>query len=227
MNDPFWYDNIDILYKSEKLIEFFPIAEQTIEEKLNAIMRLSIYITILLYISNEYNVKYLFIAITMGLLTIYIYKNQPEIQNIEKLEDGNETERKCTAPTLDNPFMNVTMKDYLNTDDNGNIVDRLEACDINDPEIKKMADDAFNHNLYRDVGDLWGKNNSQRQFFTMPWTTIPNKQDEFARWLYLSPATCKEDQGACLRYEDIRAKSNGGVQFNPNENPISTKKQEI
>ena len=84
MNDPFWYDNIDILYKSEKFIEFFPIAEQTIEEKLNAIMRLSIYITILLYISNEYNVKYLFIAITMGLLTIYIYKNQPEIQNIEK-----------------------------------------------------------------------------------------------------------------------------------------------
>ena len=28
-------------------------------------------------------------------------------------------------------------------------------------------------NLYRDVGDLYGRNNSQREFYTMPSTTFP------------------------------------------------------
>lgn len=225
MTDPFWYDNIDILYKTDKLIEFFPIKEQTLPERFNAIMRLSIYISLLLYINNQYDSKYLFIILVAGVLTVYIYKNQPKVEllNGDISDIGGSTRPRCTKPTLDNPFMNVTMKDYLNTDENGNIVDRPEACDINDPEIKKMADEAFNNNLYRDVSDVWGKNNSQRQFFTMPWTTVPNKQDEFARWLYLNPETCKEDQDYCLRYEDIRAKSNQGAQFNPNENPVITK----
>jgi hypothetical protein len=56
----------------------------------------------------------------------------------------------------------------------------------------------------------------------MPWTTIPNKQDEFARWLYLSPKTCKEDQDYCLRYEDIRTKR--FIMPNPERNPVSSKK---
>jgi hypothetical protein len=65
---------------------------------------------------------------------------------------------------------------------------------------------------------------SQRNYFTMPWTTIPNKQDEFARWLYLSPKTCKEDQDNCLRYEDIRSKR--FIMPNPHRNPVSSKKLE-
>jgi len=129
---------------------------------------------------------------------------------------------KCTKPTVDNPFMNVTMKDYMNFDENGFVVNRPPACDPNDPEVKKMMDETFSNNLYRDVSDVFGKKNSQRNYFTMPWTTIPNKQDEFARWLYLSPKTCKEDQDYCLRYEDIRSKR--FVMPNPERNPVSSKK---
>ena len=29
----------------------------------------------------------------------------------------------------------------------------------------------------------------------MPVTTIPNKQVEFAKWLYMGPRTCKEGNG--------------------------------
>ena len=119
--------------------------------------------------------------------------------------------------------MNVTMKDYMNLDKNGFIVNRPPACDPNDPEIKKLMDQGFSNNLYRDVSDVFGKNSSQRNYFTMPWTTIPNKQDEFARWLYLSPKTCKEDQDYCLRYEDIRSKR--FIMPNPERNPVSSKKE--
>ena len=79
-----------------------------------------------------------------------------------------------------------------------------------------------NAEMPSDVNDVFGKMNSQRQFYTMPSTTIPNAQDDFAKWLYLNPKTCKEDQDFCLKYEDIRAKR--PVMYNPNQNPVDTKR---
>ena len=82
--------------------------------------------------------------------------------------------------------------------------DRPAGCLSTDKEIKKEIDTQFNYNNFRDVDDLFVRGNSQRQFYTMPSTTIPNDQDGFAKWLYKLPETCKENQTNCLRYEDIR-----------------------
>ena len=80
-----------------------------------------------------------------------------------------------------------------------------EFCDLfiktgleytTDEDIKEK----FNVNLYRDVSDLYGKNNSQRQYYTMPNTQIPNKQREFAELLYKTDKTCKEDGIKCASY---------------------------
>lgn len=266
MSDSIWIQDFKILFQQERLVEFFPTKEQTNEERVNSIVRLSLYVSIALaaYYSNA---KYLSIFIFFLFFTFIVYRHHPETkladnkatsiqeqvqqeaeskaeeekfnphlnnftpslglrskEQLEFEERPDATEGKCTEPTLDNPFMNVTMKDYMNFDEKGFVVNRPPACDPNDPEIKKKMDDAFSNNLYKDVSDVFGKTNSQRNYFTMPWTTIPNKQDEFARWLYLSPKTCKEDQDYCLRYEDIRAKR--FVMPNPHRNPISSKKLE-
>jgi len=110
------------------------------------------------------------------------------------------------------------MKDLLNQDPKTkSIVDRPPACSSSNPDVKKKIDEYFDNNLYKDVNDVFGKMNSQRQFYTMPWTTIPNAQDEFAKWLYLNPKTCKEDQDFCLKYEDVRSKR--PEMYNPNVNP--------
>ena len=276
MSDPIWITNFQIIFKPERVMEFFPVKEQTHEERVNAIVRLSLYTSIILSVYHS-NFKYFAIFVFFLFFTYIVYRHHPtslkETKNpstlpnnigdgrgiqekvqldaeksakeesfnpklnnftpslglrseIEKLEDedrpDNTTDGKCTKPTIDNPFMNVTMKDYMNFDKDGSVVNRPPACDPNDPEIKKLLDESFNNNLYRDVGDVFGKMNSQRNYFTMPSTTIPNKQDEFARWLYLSPKTCKEDQDNCLRYEDIRSKR--FVMPNPERNPVSSKK---
>ena len=242
------------------------IAKLTNEERVNAIVRLSLYVSIILSVYHS-NAKFFAIFVFFLFFTFIVYRHHPtslkksdvsaksiqekaqldaensakqELVNpklnnftpslglrgeMEKLEDEkrpDDTTDKCTKPTIDNPFMNVTMKDYMNFDQNGSVVNRPPACDPNDPEVKKLVDESFNNNLYRDVGDVFGKMSSQRNYFTMPWTTIPNKQDEFARWLYLSPKTCKEDQDNCLRYEDIRSKR--FIMPNPERNPVSSKK---
>ena len=267
MSDPIWIHDFQILFQKERLMEFFPTKEQTNEERVNAIVRLSLYVSIGLAAYHS-NFKYFSIFIFFLFFTFVIYRHHPEVkqkkpkalslheksqleaeknaneeefspklnnftpsfglrsqkEKLELEERPDDTDGRCMEPTLDNPFMNVTMKDYMNFNKDGSLVDRPPACDPNDPKIKQKMDEAFSNNLYRDVSDVFGKTSSQRNYFTMPWTTIPNKQDEFARWLYLSPKTCKEDQDNCLRYEDIRYKR--FVMPNPERNPISSKKLE-
>jgi hypothetical protein len=216
-SDSFWFENPEVIWQSDRLIEFFPTAKLSLEERLNAIVRLSIYISVILSVYKS-EMRFVAIAILTGLFTYYIYINRPikakrDVETFD--ENGNE---KCTMPTPDNPFMNVTMKDYLNVKD-GQTVDRPPACDTQDPEVKKAIDDNFNNNLFRDINDVFGKMNSQRQFFSMPWTEIPNRQGDFANWLYASPKTCKEDNDFCLRYEDVRAKR--PVVGDPTRDPVS------
>jgi hypothetical protein len=221
MNDPFWFDDFSILWHRERSTEFFPTRDQTTEERLNSFMRLTIYIAVLLCFYHK-TPRYSVLVLGMGLLTYFVHEHRDlkQVPRVETLEASEKQSVECTKPTLDNPFMNVTMKDYMNIKD-GQIVDRPPACDTSEPEIKKQMDDSFNNNLFRDVTDVFGKMNSQRQFFTMPSTTIPNRQDEFAKWLYLNPKTCKEDQQYCLRYEDIRAKR--PVFVDDTKNPVSKK----
>ena len=50
----------------------------------------------------------------------------------------------------------------------------------------------------------------------MPYTGMIPDQESFAKWLYLSPPTCHQDQENCLRsgiYEDLR--SNRQIYYDP------------
>ena len=83
--------------------------------------------------------------------------------------------------------MNVLINEYT---ENPN---RPEACkSFNNEMIREDINHSFNYNLYKDVSDVFDRNNSQRQFVTNPATTIPNDQGKFANWLYGVPKTCKE-----------------------------------
>ena len=104
-------------------------------------------------------------------------------QVIEKMENP-------VTPNVENPFMNIN----LITDDK---TKPAAPPSWNNDNIQKKIEDKFNYNLYRDVGDLYGKNNSQREYYTMPSTTIPNNQTSFAKWCYGSGPTCKEKSIYC------------------------------
>ena len=262
-SDPVWIDDFSILFNSNKLTQFFPTKSQTNEERINSIVRLSLYISIMLAIYHS-NIKYCSIFVFFLFFTFIIFKHSSEkvdkqesqlnltkrqqiqlqteikasepnnnkklnnfipslglqnsdniIENLDNTDSNsnsnsnsntntNTNTTNCTVPTVANPFMNFTMADYMTYDNKGSIVDRTAACDASDPNIKAQMDKGFNNNLFKDVNDLFGKGNSQRQFFTMPWTNIVNDQENYANYLYNSPMTCKENQENCLQYEDIR-----------------------
>ena len=102
----------------------------------------------------------------------------------------------CRKPTADNPYANIVFSDYL---DAGNVA---SPCNVDDEELPKKSLELYNSTIFRNVDDVFERENSQRLFYTLPVNTIPNKQTEFARWLYDTGPRCKEDTSKCTYYED-------------------------
>ena len=215
--DKFWSDDIEILFKVDKLSHFFPSTGYSFSEKLNDITRCAFYLSILLYLYNG-NYKFLFIFIVVLILTYMIFHNNEEYKTSRQLISkftnfGNKRYPvEYISPTKNNPFMNISLDDYEKNPNRESIM-RKNGSKKN---INEQINKKFNINLYKDVSDIFGKENSQRQFYTTPITTIPNDQTKFAKWLYNIPKTCKEGNGQqCMRnnfnplYGMLRGKTSG------------------
>lgn len=198
ITDPFWYNDFNILFKQENLTKFFPDYKMTLIEKLNALTRLSIYLGLILYVITK-KYQYLYIPIIILSITYFIYYNyQDKIElflnsydsTLNKFNENILNNPPTIKPTVNNPFMNINLitdpKDQPPAE---------KSWDNN--IIKEDIETNFDHNLYKDVSDLFGKSNSQRQYYTMPSTTIPNNQTEFAKWCYNTGPTCKEQSIQC------------------------------
>jgi len=183
--DEFWYDTPSVLLEKDRLLEFLPSQSMTFVEKLNAMVRFGIYLSVVLFLV-KLNYLYLYIPLVVMVFTYGVYTVTMSKEKFQ--EEYHEKKKKtCQRPTLNNPFMNILLTDYR---DNPN---KKPACNEKiDPTVKNQIDRTFNFNLYQDADDVYGNGNSQRQFFTMPSTTIPNDQETFATWLYKAPKTFKE-----------------------------------
>jgi len=202
---PFWYNDLSILYEKDSIMEFFPSKRFDILRKLNAIVRLSFVYAIIMYFIRK-NTKYLLIPfIAMGITWLVWYKQEDIHTNTilknsisDKLDDLvqiNDLNTECRIPTKENPFMNPTFSDF------GNNVDLpAKSCpSYNNIGVQKRIEELFNEDLYSNVGDIFSKESSQRQFYTVPVNQVPNDQNGFANWCYGTPPTCKEGNSiACL-----------------------------
>lgn len=94
---------------------------------------------------------------------------------------------KFTAPTSKNPFMNVLI-DQIKYNPT-----RAAALSVLDPQVNVTLDQFFKTNFTSDPTDVFGRTQSQRQFYVTPSTTVPNDQESYQNWLYRIPGkTCKE-----------------------------------
>jgi hypothetical protein len=216
-SDMFWFDNPGILISKDRLIEFVPTADMTLNERLNAISRLAIYSgTLLMLIYKNFNMFYIAL-ITLTLLYL-IREHFPDFLNQSAGAVNPELEHmegKLQLPTENNPFMNVLITDYTQNPD------KKPAADIDNPYVKKAVEAEFNKGLNRDVDDIWEKENSQRQFYSTPATTIPNDRSSFVNWCYSTPYSCKDGNLSNCIYDqrelsvkEITNGPNGPMPFN-------------
>ena len=211
-NEKYWFHNIKILIQNYQNI--LPHKDMTYPQKINALVRLSIVIGLVLSIVY-YNHLFLYIPVITMLMTyiLYLFREQELQQNIKQLEVNNNKQNlkfnniplninkdlvnkfegyldevEYVQPETENPFMNAMPFDSRQR----NPAARTVGNPIKEAEVEVT----FDNGTFRDVNDVFDKNNGKRQFFTMPWTTYPNNQGGFADWLYKTPPTCKEGNGA-------------------------------
>jgi len=187
-----FHDPLGFILTERNWFSILPQASHTIEEQLNALVMFSIYFMIgIIVIKGDFRVVYLFLFICF--MTWLFYNHiQTENFNLKKLEDGINIVKEpfqntyCVRPTKQNPFMNVMMNDITN------FPNRPKACNISKPAIKEEVDSFFDEDLPRELSDVYHKNASDRQFFTMPNTTIPNNVDSFTNFVYKINPTRKQ-----------------------------------
>ena len=195
---PFWFDNFSILYDKKYLVEILPKKEFDLSRKLNALLRFTIYYCLIIYLMDTKKIQMLYFILGMAIFT-YVIHSKYKTAIVEKINNKlmndsqniniKELESECRIPTKDNPFMNPLLTDY------GTDKSKKSCSSYNNKGVQRVIEDNFDEDLYKDVTDIFGKNNSQRQFFSVPGDSVPNDRDTFMKWLYQTPSTCKEGNG--------------------------------
>ena len=186
----------------------------TREQKINAITRLVILLTLLGFLFLK-DIKILITGIVaiIVLLFIYHFLNKNDDSNKLKETFSNEeiyekVKHNFSNPTSFNPIMNVLLPEIQ---DNPN---RLEAAPSYNNAVKNNINketknfiisnfdnnETIKKNLFDDQGDNFEFEQSMRQFYSTANTRIPNNQKDFARFCYGNMASCKDgDVEMCFR----------------------------
>jgi hypothetical protein len=205
--DPIWVEDYNQIIRRDRVFDFIPNVDMPFSERINAIVRASIYIgIIMMLVHNNYLYIYLPIIVLVSTYLVYMYQSKEIKENYRNLPrqldpvtenplldrylESRKEKVKCVPTTVDNPFMNA-----LPADDRR----RGPACStINNVELANKVEANFSNNLYKDVNDVFNRNHSERQYYTMPSTTYPNNQGAYVNWLYGGPPTCKESTDKCI-----------------------------
>lgn len=192
----FWLENPNVLLNKNYISEIWPRSDFGLAQKLNAITRFIVLFSILGY----YLTKSLYIPVSavISLVVIVIIYKTKKIENFResftnqqeaKEKIVNILEKEFTMPTKENPVMNVMMNDYKD-----NPKKKPAAPSYNKQVLEKMNNAAQNKNLklYKNLGDNLAFEHSMRNFYTMPNTSIPNNQKDFALFCYGNMKSCKD-----------------------------------
>ena len=231
-HENYWFQDLsNSIFNLDFALRIFPNQNMTYPEKINSMVRLSIYIGLILALFYA-NYLFLYIPIIVMIMTylLYIFRiNELErerekvgpnakLNSLSSSQLNNLTKRnmsgmggmsgmsgiggiggkadsfenmlnikRCSKPSELNPFMNPLVFDSRKRD---------ASCDPVKADNQFQIENEYNKYCIKDVSDIFNHNSGRRQFYTVASTTYPNNQAAFANWLYKTPPTCKEGNGA-------------------------------
>ena len=226
VHENYWFQDLaNSIFNLDHALKIFPNSDMTYAEKINTLVRLSIYIGLILGLFYK-NYLFLYIPIIVMVLTylLYIFRvdqlegirqgqgpnsnlNTINQKNLDDLTQRNMSTsysygrgnsnsdsfkdilniKTCSKSNTLNPFMNPLVFDSRLRD---------SACDSIKEENQLQIEKEYNKYCIKDISDIYNHNSGRRQFYTVASTTYPNNQGGFANWLYKTPPTCKEGNGA-------------------------------
>ena len=199
----FWINDPTILLNKYNLV-FWPTESMSMNEKLNAITRLVVLLSITGFIATQ-NINFIWISILTIICIVFYYNlNIKSTDQKENFETQNFI--KHTTPTDKNPLMNVLLPEI------GNNPTRKSALKSYLPETEKIINDKVKQQVSKHIDPrlFQGVNNeidleySMRNFYTNPSTTIPNDQEGFSQFLYGGMISAKEGDPIALARQQPR-----------------------
>lgn len=189
----------------------------TKDEKLNAITRLVIALTVLGYLLTRTN-RILITGVVTILAIIVLRKAQRWKDLQDRAKNPHKegftspalyklTKEAYTEPTPQNPVMNVLLPERKDNPDrrpaapsfNPEVVEDINAS-TQDFVLSNLGDKKLRDKLFKDLGDNFVFDQSMRPWYATANTQIPNDQGAFADFCYGDMISCKEgDSLACER----------------------------
>ena len=148
---PFWINDPTVLLKREEMMDIWPAPLMSIEQKLNAISRIVILLTLLGFLITK-NINILFTgAITLAIFVMMYklqYQEEYDAKNgVKKNENDNDNDKKkegfvnskmytalkpnLTTPNITNPMMNVLLPEIAYDPE------RNQAAPAYNPKVEK------------------------------------------------------------------------------------------
>jgi hypothetical protein len=175
------------IFKSDDLLKFWPSSNQTAKERVFATTRFILYSTCIVYLIQRDSRVFALGMLVLAVL-FYLQKNNMIVDGKNLVATGrvpNLLQPNVTLPTQDNPMGNVLLNEY-----------------VDDPDRPSAA---WYPSVRTEVQQEWSKihpfertRDAERNFYTMPVTTIPGDQTGFAEASFgkkFSPM-CKDQGGA-------------------------------
>lgn len=221
IHENYWFQDLaGTIFNLDYAIKIIPNSSMTYPEKINSLVRLTIYIGVILALFYT-NFLFLYIPIITMVATYILYLFRVDQLEQTRAQAGPNAKLNQLPRDTESNLLNRLMggnssghgesfEDVLNIRRcvspsglnpfmNPLVFDsrlRDKACDAVKPENQLEIEREYNKYCIKDISDVWNHNSGRRQFYTVASTTYPNDQGAFANWLYRRPPTCKEGNGA-------------------------------
>jgi len=215
-----WLRDPRILLRNDKLAQIWPIPGMSPEEKVNAITRLVVILTLIGYLLTMSKNIFLIGFVTLGIVCLLYYfqtkDNNPSVEKFSNRLSGvypsftdpvdyELNKNKYVKPTMENPLMNVTLPEIYYDPH------RKPAAPAFNPEVeeeinnsvktfveKPFNDDKIDKKLFADLGDAMEFNRSMIPFNATANSQVPNDRKAFQDYLYGDMISGKEGNPLAL-----------------------------
>jgi hypothetical protein len=213
MTTTFWSNEPTILFNKDYILQLWPSSNMTYEEKLNAITRLVVLMTILGYIFTMSN-NLILVGFSTLVIIFVLYKTRKQkitkdVLNENYKEGFSGIDIKNQEETIITPD---TLKTYLKTDfmpvNKKNPLGNVLLTEIGDNPNRKPAPPSFNTEVYEDINTSTKKmvqslnsgiKNTNKQLYGDLGEQFKFDQSQWS--FYSTPNTkIPNDQGAFANY---------------------------
>ena len=166
----FWADNPSILFDSQYITEIWVYSNMDTNQKLNAVSRLVILLSLIGYVCFNRYIIFILGLILLALIVIIQKSGKKEgFTNVEEYQ----------RITSNNPLQNLLLPEYRYNKEKEKIVPKYDKDvenNINENAknfiLQENKDNADIGNIFSNLGDKFEFEQSMRPFYTNPVTTV-------------------------------------------------------